>query len=159
MYKLSFCGWSIPLGIYKFWWETQTLVLSPQNTFKCLSSELCVWSVFCCQEKAILMWGSYIAQVTSRMSFQQGSMLTGCWKASPSYLIHFSPPLCPSSFLFICPSLCSAAASEVSHTESSITGTSSRAVHLCVCVCACVCNIKSESDRGREVEKKSTHRG
>lgn len=60
------------------------------------------------------------------------SVLTGCWKASPCYLIHFTSPLGPSSLLFICPSLCSVAASEVSHTQSSIPGPSSRAVWVCV---------------------------
>lgn len=44
------------------------------------------------------------------------SMLTACWKASPCFSIHFRFVLLPSSYPFICPSLCSAAASEASHT-------------------------------------------
>lgn len=53
------------------------------------------------------------------------TLLTACWKASPCYLIHFRFVLLPSSSPFICPSLCSAAASELSHTESSIIRPSS----------------------------------
>lgn len=72
------------------------------------------------------------------------SMLTACWKASSCYSIHFRFVLLSSSSSFICPSLCSAAASEVSHTESSIIGPSSSVWEW-------------ECQRGREVEKKSTH--
>lgn len=53
------------------------------------------------------------------------TVLTACWKASPCYLIHFRFVLLPCSPPFICPSLCSAAASELSHTESSIIRPSS----------------------------------
>lgn len=70
------------------------------------------WSVSWSQSK---LW-----QVTSRVTpaWQHTgcSMLTACWKASPWFSIHFRFVLLPSSSPFICPSLCSAAASEASHT-------------------------------------------
>jgi len=125
---------------------------------KYFSSFCLFWS----QERAIWTWGCCrMAWCLSTKAVLSFSTLTGCWEASPAYFIHFSPSLCPSSFLFMCPSLLPllpprSLSLSLSHTHrhQSLGPLPGLSTQNCVCVCVCVCVIKSESDR----RKGSAHR-
>lgn len=115
--------------------------------FNCICERL-----FSVLKKAVLTRGSDTPdyfQVFPTMQQSGFSVLAAAGRPHP-VLHSFQSPSRPSSSLFICPSFCSAAASEVSHTESSITRTS-----LLVFVCVCVCETSRLKVRvGRKCRKR-----